>query len=388
MMSVVLFDSPQRNLLFPFTKTRAVAEIRAGIFTGKERWEMLTGESVQIWTVPYLQAKYSLLPADRYLLINSGFIANEDLAARVFNLKEDEAIAKDGELVAGVLSGDKTLSPQSFHPGEYKAVFDYEAPLVKILFPWHIFQLNGELIRKDFQIIQSKKKKRSIPASSDWKSPQNIFIEEGANTGHCYIDATEGPVYIAKDSVIMDGCMIQGPFAIMEGSVLKMGAKVYGATTIGPCCLVGGEIKNTVFSGYSNKAHDGYLGDSVVGEWCNLGAGTSNSNLRNDAGTIYASMANGENLPIGLKCGLFLGDYSRSAINTSFNTGTFAGVSSNIFGVGLTPKQIPDFTWGYTERYRLDKALEHIENWKKLRNQHISKAEIQILEHLYNQIER
>lgn len=348
---------------------------------------MLTGASVQIWTSPYLQARYSLFPANQYLLINSGFIADEDLAASVFNLKTDEAIVKNGELVAALLNSNKNLGPQSFLPGSYSVVFEYEAPLIKLLFPWDIFQLNGDLIRKDFHIIQSKKKQRSTPVSADWKSPRNIFIEEGANIGHCYIDATYGPVYIAKNSVIMDGCMIQGPFVIMEGSVLKMGAKVYGATTIGPFCTVGGEVKNSLFSGYSNKAHDGYLGDSVIGEWCNLGAGTSNSNLRNDAGMIYTSPANEQKLPIGLKCGLLLGDYSRCAINTSFNTSTFAGVSSNIFGVGLAPKQIADFTWGYTGRYKLDKAIEHIENWKILRNQHISKEEIQILEHLYNEIE-
>ena len=167
--------------------------------------------------------------------------------------------------------------------------------------------------------------------------------------------------------------------------MLKMGTKIYGATTIGPHCVAGGEIKNSVMMGYSNKAHDGYLGDSVIGEWCNLGAGTSNSNVRNDAAVVYRNKEQSDSMAIGLKCGLLMGDYSRSAINTSFNTGTFAGIAANIFGQGLAPKHLPDFTWGFTQRYIFDKAIEHIANWKKLKDRDVTLNDIQILEHLYKQ---
>ena len=216
-------------------------------------------------------------------------------------------------------------------------------------------------------------------------NPDNIFLEEGAAVEHCFINAAAGPVYISKNAELMEGCMIRGPFAIGEGSVLKMGTKVYGATTIGSYCIAGGEIKNSIMMGFSNKAHDGYLGDSVLGEWCNLGAGTSNSNIKNTASMVKAwSQHHKDFVPVGLKCGLIMGDYSRSAINTSFNTGTVAGVCCNIFDKGFPPKHIKDFSWG-KEKYILEKAIEDIDNWKKLKGKIITENEIKILNSIYYQ---
>ena len=210
------------------------------------------------------------------------------------------------------------------------------------------------------------------------------MIEKGAEVKHCYLNASDGPIYIGKDAVVMDGSMLYGPVAICEKAVVKMGSKIYGATTIGPDCIVGGEIKNSVFFGNSNKAHDGYIGDSVIGEWCNMGAGTSNSNIKNNASSIMLWTPNGP-VNVGLKCGVLMGDYSRTAINTSINTGTVIGVCCNVFGNGLTPKYIPSFSWGSDgiERYQYEKALEDIQNWKQLKQQSLSENEMIILKHIF-----
>ena len=247
-----------------------------------------------------------------------------------------------------------------------------------------ITQLNDWSIRQDFALITDNRKSQPISFTNKTISPENIFIEAGAKVEHSIINASAGPVYIGKNAEVMEGCMIRGPFALCEGSVLKMGTKVYAATTIGPFCLGGGEIKNSVIFGHSNKAHDGYLGDSVIGEWCNLGAGTSNSNVKNTAGIVKLwDNAKKEYQPAGLKCGLMMGDYSRAAINTSFNTGTVVGVCCNIFGEGFPPKYIPDFTWG-KEKYSFEKALQDIDNWKKLKGKNITTGEKEILKSLYN----
>lgn len=384
-MPIVLFDPPQRNLLYPFTCTRAVAGIRAGIFTIQERWEKLTGQRVYALTAPYLQAIYPDLPAGEKILVNASVIPDENLAMQILNLQADEALIKDGELIAAASPAGKDWSIDTITVEKFKKPIPYDPPLRKIIYPWHIFQLNDELIRSDFERITAGRLKEPLVSRNEWTTPENIFIEEGAQLSHCFINASEGPVYLAKNAVIMEGCMIRGPFAMGEGSVLKMGTRIYGATTIGPYCTAGGEIKNAVLMGYSNKAHDGYLGDAVIGEWCNVGAGTSASNVRNDASVVYMNTERAPDVAVGLKCGLLMGDYSRSAINTSFNTGTFVGIASNIFGQGLTPKYLPDFTWGFAQRYSFEKAIEHIANWKKLKQQDLTSGDIQILDHLYKQ---
>ena len=211
-------------------------------------------------------------------------------------------------------------------------------------------------------------------------------MEPGAKVEHCILNASAGPVYIGKNVEIMEGSMIRGPVALCEGSVVKMGTKIYGATTIGPHCTVGGELKNVMMFGYSNKAHDGYLGDSVIGEWCNLGAGTTNSNVKNNCGEVkYWVDADKKEMSAGLKGGLLMGDYSRAAINTSFNTGTVVGVNCNVFATGLTPKLIPSFTWGCdgTTRYKLSKALEDVDKWKNLKGMSITIREKEILTDIY-----
>jgi len=256
----------------------------------------------------------------------------------------------------------------------------------RIRYPWDIFQWNDEALRYDFTQITKGRSSQPLPASVQAIAEENIFLEEGARVEHALLNASAGPIYIGRNALVMEGSMIRGPFALCEGGVVKMGAKIYGATTIGPYSIAGGEIKNSVLFGYSNKAHDGYLGDSVIGEWCNLGAGTSNSNLKNNAGEVKAwSLVAGKFLPAGMKCGLLMGDYSRAAINTSFNTGTVVGVCANVFGEGLTPKFIPSFSWGYTAAvsYEWEKVLRDIANWKRLKNQLLTDAEIRTLTHIF-----
>jgi UDP-N-acetylglucosamine diphosphorylase/glucosamine-1-phosphate N-acetyltransferase len=257
-----------------------------------------------------------------------------------------------------------------------------------IRYPWHIFQYNGEALIEDFSLLTTGRTSQPIPSSVQAIAPENIFIEEGATLQHCLLNASTGPVYIGRGAVIMEGALVRGPFACCEGATVKMGTKIYGATTLGPCCTAGGEIKNAVFFGYSNKGHDGYLGDAVIGEWCNLGAGTSASNLKNNAGDIKVyHPASGAYLNAGAKCGLLMGDYSRTAINTSFHTGTVVGVCCNIFGEGLPPKYIPDFSWGQDGqiRYDWDKVLRDTSNWKKLKNRVLSAEEMLILKHIFDQ---
>jgi UDP-N-acetylglucosamine diphosphorylase/glucosamine-1-phosphate N-acetyltransferase len=259
-------------------------------------------------------------------------------------------------------------------------------PAPAIRYPWDIFRCNDSAIRIDFELLTKGRVSGPIPPTVQAISPSSIFIEEGARIAYSVLNASTGPIYIGKNAEIMEGTMIRGPFALCEGAVVKMGSKIYGATTVGPFSTVGGEIKNSVIFGYSNKAHDGYLGDSVIGEWCNLGAGTSNSNLKNSAGVLNVwSESDGGFIPAGLKCGLLMGDYSRCAINTSFNTGTVVGVCCNIFGVDLTPKYIPSFSWGQagTSRYEWDKAVRDIAAWKKLKNKSFTDAEIQTLQHIF-----
>jgi UDP-N-acetylglucosamine diphosphorylase / glucose-1-phosphate thymidylyltransferase / UDP-N-acetylgalactosamine diphosphorylase / glucosamine-1-phosphate N-acetyltransferase / galactosamine-1-phosphate N-acetyltransferase len=354
MIQLVLDDTLIKQHLFPFTLTRSSADIRIGILTIREKWERLLGQKVTV-------------NGDEYLDPTS-----ENITPVVFSGNIVPSKSFIGHLSIGNYSGEQLLEQSS----------------VRILqHPWHIFEYNDWALREDFALITEGRRSQMVPSSVTAINPGNIFIEEGAKLQHCVLNASTGPIYIGRNAEVMEGSVIRGPFALCEGAAVKMGAKIYGATTIGPYCLAGGEIKNSVMFGYSNKAHDGYLGDSVIGAWCNIGAGTSNSNIKNTANEVKVwNEARREFLTAGLKCGLLMGDYSRCAINTSFNTGTVVGASANVFGTGLTPKYISSFSWGSHggDRYAFEKALQDISNWKKLKNQLLTEKEIQTLQHIFD----
>ena len=250
-------------------------------------------------------------------------------------------------------------------------------------YPWQIFEFNDWAIRQDYELITEGRKSKELSLTNKLINPENIFVEEGAKVNYSILNAQDGPIYIGNNSEIFEGSFIRGPFSLGEGSRIKMGAKIYGGTTIGPFCLATGEIKNSILMSYSNKAHDGYLGDSAIGSWCNIGAGTSNSNLKNTGGivTMWSKEKNAF-IEAGYKCGLLIGDYSRCSINTSFNTGTVVGVSCNIFGNTFQSRFYKDFTWG-NEKYIFEKAISDINNWKKMKGLEITEEEIQSLKKIY-----
>ncbi|MEP7279778.1 MAG: putative sugar nucleotidyl transferase [Bacteroidota bacterium] len=357
MIQLVLDDSAVQQHLYPFTLTRSAADIRVGILTIRQKWEKLLGIKIKVNGDDYLEP-----PAghDTHPVVFSG------------NIIPSQSFIN--ELLSGNYSSEDFLQQSS----------------VRILqHPWHIFEYNDWALREDFKLITAGRVSQPLPASVVCSSRENIFIEEGAKLQPCTLNAATGPIYIGRDAEIMEGASIRGPFALCEGAVVKMGTRVYGATTIGPYSLVGGEIKNSVIFGYSNKAHDGYLGDSVIGTWCNLGAGTTNSNIKNNAGPVKIwSETKGAFITAGIKCGLLMGDYSRCSINSSFNTGTVVGACANIFGEGLLPKYIPSFSWGAREpaRYLFEKALKDITNWKKLKNELLTEKEIQRLQHIFERL--
>lgn len=379
---IVLFDTVERELLYPFTQTRSVADIRMGIFTGRERWNHITDGSVNVLTASYLKNNEAVTPGKK-LFINAGILPDESFLKDLGTLSFNEAIVHNNNIIAFIGEHAAFDDFSKIESSKFSRVHEYKDNIANIIYPWHLFQNNDAAIRYDFALLTNDRKSQTISATNRLIHPENIFIEENAVVEDVSINASAGPVYIGQHALVMEGSMLRGPIAIGEGAVVKMGSAIYGATTIGPYCQAGGEIKNSIMMGYSNKAHHGYLGDSVIGEWCNLGAGTSNSNIKNNAGNIFKEFNDGTKVNVGLKCGLMMGDYSRTAINTSLNTATFAGVACNIFDNRLTPKHIPGFTWGINERYVFEKAIEHIENWKKLKSKQLTNREIDILKYLY-----
>lgn len=327
---------PQAEQLYPFTVTRNAEDLRIGILTIREKWEMLALHYPQHFTHPVSVPAHIIPETGNFIRLLTGVIESSD---------------------------------QSFTQ------------------PWHLFQLNDAAIWQDFQLLTMNRQSAPVPESVTVIGPADrLFIEPDARLYSCSINTSTGPVYIAAQSEIMEGSTIRGPFALGPASVVKMGTRIYGATTVGPFSVVGGELKNVLIMGYSNKGHDGYLGDSVIGEWCNLGAGTSNSNLKNNGAEVrvWSKTERAYRSTGTTKCGLLMGDYSRAAIGTLFSTGTMVGVCCNVFGANQPPRFIPDFSWG-SERYQLEKAIRDIQNWKRFKQQELQEAEINLLKRIYEQ---
>ena len=384
-MNYILFDGPFRNALLPFTYTRPVADIRVGILTIREKWERFLGSTTTTITEDYLVSKFPMVELEENTLINASYTPNENLVEMIQNLKSNQVIY-DGDVVV------------AFRATETQSEINFDAfePLIcpeltlSIKNTWSIFQLNGAAIEADFQFIKKNRTSQPLPEQVVAFNADQIFIEEGAILPLCVLNATNGPIYIGKDSEIMEGSMVRGPFALCENSVLKMGAKIYGPTTIGPHSKVGGEVNNVVFFGYSNKAHDGFLGNSVIGEWCNLGADTNTSNLKNNYAEVRLWNYESENFAkTGLQfCGLMMGDHTKCGINTMFNTGTVVGVSVNVFGSGFPRNFIPSFSWGGhsgLSTYLTTKAFEVAQVVMKRRGVEFTDTDAAILSDVFEQ---
>lgn len=386
-MNIVLFDTRQRDLLFPFTLTKPVADLRYGIFSVRERWSLLTGQICLSLTDDYLTVKFPSSKDEDNIYINSSWVISS-LIDKVKDLDPGNSLWSGDKLIAGRYRGKALSHYDQLVKDIFSSSEDVGPTECFITNPWDLITMNAAAIRSDIDLMQGNRKFQTIPLSNKTISPGNIYIEEGAVVEHCILNASEGPIYIGRNALVMEGSVIRGPFALGEAAVVKMGSKIYGATSIGPYCLAGGEIKNSILSAFSNKAHDGYLGDSILGEWCNLGAGTSASNVKNTGGDIKVWLpALKQYGNAGKKCGLFMGDYSRSAINTSFNSGTVVEICCNIFGAGLTPKHIRSFSWGMLEEtfYNFEKAIEDCNNWMQFKKCNITDADKMILKHIFDQ---
>ncbi len=383
-MNYVLFDGGSRNDLLPFTFTRPVADIRVGILTLREKWEKFLKVEISTKTEDYLQGKWPLILGEENLFINASYAPSKDLLGELEELAQDEKLI-DGEEVVAYYQIGKTETDLSKLTAR-----QLRSNVTKISFTWDIFSKNGEEIEADFKLLTDGRKSQPIHSSNFTKSEENIFIEEGAQVENCSLNASSGPIYIAKDSLIMEGSLIKGPFAACEHAIVKMGAKIYGPTTIGPFCKAGGEINNSVMFKNSSKGHDGFLGNSVLGEWCNIGADSNNSNLKNNYAPVRLWNYKTENFAkTGLQfCGLIMGDHSKCGINTMFNTGTVIGVSANIFGSGFPRNFVPSFSWGGSagmSTYKLDKVFETAELVMARRNEELTSEDRKILENVFEQ---
>lgn len=382
-MNYILFDGPFRNNLLPFTFTRPVADIRVGILTIREKWETYLGYTTTTITEEYLSDKYPMVEMDENIMINASYLPNAELVEMVKNLEENQAVFKNEDVIAFfVKSVQDDIDFDNFD------IVEYEGDALKIEHTWDIFMKNGQAIEDDFELLTNGRRSQPIPAGNNVIAAHNIFIEEGAKMDFVTLNATNGPIYIGKDSEIMEGSIIRGPFALCDHAVVKLGAKIYGPTTIGPHCRVGGEVNNSVMFSYSNKGHDGFLGNSVLGEWCNLGADTNNSNLKNNYAEVRLWDYGTESfVRTGLQfCGLMMGDHSKCGINTMFNTGTVVGVSANIFGSGFPRNFVPSFSWGGSAgftTYLTQKAFEVAEVVMSRRDVLLSDDDKAILEHVF-----
>ena len=387
-MNYILFDGTVREALLPFTFTRPVAEIRIGILTIREKWEKYLGYTTTTLTEEYLSEKYPMVEMENNVMINASFLPNAILSEMVKNLETNQAIFKGDEVVA--FYANDSQEEVDFDAYE---IIDYSEDCLTVEHTWDIFAKNDAALREDFELITEDRTSQPIPKSVNVIAPENIFIEEGAKLEFVTLNASTGPIYIGKNSEIMEGSVIRGPFALCESGRVKLASKVYGATTVGPHSVIGGEVNNSVLFSYSNKGHDGFLGNSVLGEWCNVGADSNNSNLKNNYEEVKLWSYETENFAkTGLQfCGLMMGDHSKCGINTMFNTGTVVGVSTNIFGAGFPRNFVPSFSWGGASgfsTYLTSKAFQTAKIVMARRNVDFTEDDAKILEHVFEETKK
>ncbi|WP_418263607.1 GlmU family protein [Flavobacterium faecale] len=382
-MNYILFDGPSRNALLPFTFTRPVADILIGIVTIRQKWEIYLGSTTTTLTEEYLSDKYPMVELEENVMINASFLPNPELVELIKDLRENQAIFKGEEVIA--FYSHENQEGVDFDTYE---IIEFEYDVLTVNNPWDIFSKNDAAIRADFEFLTEDRESQPIPKSVNVIAPENIFIEEGAKLEFVTLNASTGPIYIGKDAEIMEGSVIRGPFALCEGATVKLASKIYGPTTVGSNSKVGGEVNNSVIFQNANKGHDGFLGNSVLGEWCNIGADSNNSNLKNNYEEVKLWSYETEGFArTGLQfCGLMMGDHSKCGINTMFNTGTVVGVSSNIFGTGFPRNFVPSFSWGGASgfsTYITKKAFETAKLVMARRGVEFDEQEAAILEHVF-----
>jgi UDP-N-acetylglucosamine diphosphorylase/glucosamine-1-phosphate N-acetyltransferase len=387
-MNYILYDGEVRTALLPFTYTRPVADIRIGILTIREKWEKYLGNTTTTVTEDYLSEKYPMVEMEENIMINAAYLPSDVLLEMVQDLQKNQLITYQEDIVAFFT----TESEEEINFDTFEQIECLDK-LIKIENCWDIFTKNEIAIKEDYYLLTQDRISQPIPKSVNCIAPENIFIEEGAKLEFITLNASTGPIYIGKNSEIMEGSVIRGPFALCEEAQVKLATKIYGATTVGPHCRVGGEVNNSVLFAYSNKGHDGFLGNSVIGEWCNIGADSNNSNLKNNYEEVKLWSYETEKFEkTGEQfCGLMMGDHSKCGINTMFNTGTVVGVSSNIFGSGFPRNFVPSFSWGGASgftTYITKKAFDTAKIVMGRRKMEFTEEDAKILEHVFEITEK
>jgi UDP-N-acetylglucosamine diphosphorylase/glucosamine-1-phosphate N-acetyltransferase len=391
MQNIILFDPEARKHLLPLAATRPVGEFRLGILTLREKWERLFRAPVSYITQDYLQNRYPIHIGSDNLVINACIVPDQAAYSLFRTLQTGQALIRHDELLAVRLDEaqfELLVSDEALGNLDGRNLED-DAPITVFSRLWQLNSLNAQALLHDFDLLTRGRKSQPLSDTNRVIGPHPVFLEEGAKAECCVFQTTNGPIYIGKNAEIMEGCLLRGPIAVCDQAVLKMGAKIYGPTTIGPGCKVGGEVARTILFANSNKAHDGFLGDSVIGAWCNFGADSNNSNLKNNYSEVrlwdYAEerfAKTGEQF-----CGLFMGDHSKCAINTSFNTGTVVGVFANLYGAGFHRNFVPDFSWGGPEAgyrtYRFDEAREVAQAVMARRGKELTELDQAILSRIF-----
>lgn len=381
-MNYILFDGAYRDNLLPLTYTKPVADLRIGILTIREKWEKYLGSTTTTVTEDYLANKFPMVEMEENVMINGSVLPNKELVELIKEIKPNEAVFKEGELIAFYAREQQEVDFDSYK------LLEFDQPLIQIKHNWDLFTNNGVALEADFDLITKDRVSAPIPDTVHCINKDRIFLEEDVDIEIGVLNAKNGAIYIGKHAEVQEGAMIRGPFAMGEHSVVKMGTKVYGPTTLGPKSKIGGEVNNAILSGYCSKGHDGYLGNAVIGEWCNIGADTNNSNLKNNYANVKIWEYSSEKfVDSGLQfCGLIMGDHSKCGINTMFNTGTVIGVSANIYGSNFPRNFIPSFSWGGAAgfiTYSLKKAYETTELVMDRKHEDFTEEDKNIMNHIF-----
>ena len=381
-MNYILFDGPARESLLPFTFTRPVADIRIGILTIREKWEKHLNTTTTTITEEYLTEKFPMVEMAANIMINASYLPNEALVGCITSLTKNQALFKGEDIIAFYAEEDQEIDFLNYQQ------IEFEGDVIQIEHTWDIFSKNDIAIQEDFDLITKGRKSAAISPTNNLINPENIFLEEGAKVEYSILNAEDGPIYLGKDSDVWEGSLIRGAFALCNNAVVKMGGKIYGATTVGPYAKVCGEISNSVIFGYTSKGHEGYLGNAVLGEWCNIGADSNNSNLKNNYAKVRLwNYATEKFEQTGLQfCGLMMGDHSKTAINTMLNTGTVIGVNCNIYVPGFPRNFVPSFSWGGASgfsTYMPEKAFEAAKVMMARRGVAFDEKEANILNHVF-----